>query len=170
MAVACPRPDLEWFAVRVRTRAESTVKEFLTVRGIETLCPTYPERRRYTDRIKTVEAALFPGYLFCNIDRFDRFPVLSSPGVDYIVGFGREPQPVDLAEILAVQAVMRSGILAKPHPFLRVGQRVRVESGPLVNLEGILLATKSENRLILSISMLQRSIAAELDSAVVRPI
>jgi transcription antitermination factor NusG len=170
MAVACPRIGLEWFAVRVRTRAECTVSEFLTGRGIETLCPTYPDRRRYSDRIKTVEAALFPGYLFCNIDRIDRLPVLKAPGVDYIVGFGREPYPVDLAEIQAVQAVMRSGLLARPHPFLKVGQRVRVESGPLINLEGILLATKGENRLVLSISMLQRSISAELDSAIVRPI
>jgi transcription antitermination factor NusG len=170
MAVACPNIALEWFAVRVRTRAECTVSEFLKARGIETLCPTYPDRRRYSDRIKTVEAALFPGYLFCNIDRFDRLPVLSAPGVDYIVGFGREPYPVDLSEIQAVKAVIRSGLLAKPHPFLKVGQRVRVDSGPLVNLEGIFLATKSENRLVLSISMLQRSISAELDSALVRPI
>jgi transcription antitermination factor NusG len=170
MAVACPGVGLQWFAVRVRTRAESTVSEFLRGRGIETLCPTYPDRRRYSDRIKTVEAALFPGYLFCSIDRFDRLPVLSSPGVDYIVGFGHEPHPVDLEEIQAIQAVMRSGLLAKPHPFLKIGQRVRVESGPLVNLEGILLATKSENRLVLSISMLQRSISAELDSAIVRPL
>ncbi len=170
MAVACPRISLQWFAIRVRTRAESTVSEFLRGRGIETLCPTYPDRRRYSDRIKTVDAALFPGYLFCNIDRFDRLPVLSSPGVDYIVGFGREPHPVDLEEIRAIQAVMQSGLLAKPHPFLRVGQRVRIESGPLVNLEGILLATRSENRLVLSISMLQRSISAELDSAIVRPL
>jgi transcription antitermination factor NusG len=170
MAVACSNPGVEWFAVRVRTRAESTVSQFLQSRGLDTLCPTFQERRQYSDRVKTLDSALFPGYLFCQMDRNDRFPVLSAPGVETIVGFGREPQPVDPLEILAVQAVMRSGLLTRPHPFLRVGQKVRVESGPLASLEGILVATKTDHRLVLSVSLLQRSIAAEVDSAQVRPV
>jgi transcription antitermination factor NusG len=141
------------------------VSQFLQSRGFETLSPTYLERRQYSDRIKTLEAALFPGYLFCQMDRYDRLPVLSTPGVETIVGFGREPHPVDPLEILAVQAVMRSGLLARPHPFLRVGQKVRVQAGPLASLEGILVATKSDHRLVVSVSLLQRSIAAEIDSA-----
>lgn len=170
MAVACSHPGFEWFAVRVRSRAESTVSEFLRSRGFDILCPTFPERRQYSDRVKTFDAALFPGYLFCQMDRHDRFPVLSAPGVETIVGFGREPHPVDPLEIVAVQAVMRSGLLARPHPFLRVGQKVRVASGPLASLEGILIATRSHHRLIVSVSLLQRSIAAEIDSAQVLPV
>lgn len=170
MAVAYPNPDMEWFAVRVRARAESTVSQFLRGRGFDTLCPTFQERRQYSDRIKTLDSALFPGYLFCQMDRNDRLPILSTPGVETIVGFGREPHPVDPLEILAVQAVIRSGLMARPHPFLRIGQKVRVESGPLASLEGILVATKTDHRLVVSVSLLQRSIAAELDSAHVRPV
>jgi transcription antitermination factor NusG len=170
MAVACLNPGFEWFAVRVRTRAESSVSDFLRNRGYDTLCPTYQERRQYSDRIKTLEAALFPGYLFCQMDRNDRLPVLTAPGVETIVGFGREPFPVDPMEIVAVQAVMRSGLLARPHPFLRIGQKVRVATGPLASLEGILIATKSEHRLVVSVSLLQRSIAAEIDSSQVLPV
>jgi transcription antitermination factor NusG len=170
MAVACPENALLWFALRVRNRAEKTVSETLRNRSYETLCPTYLDRRRYSDRVKTVEAALFPGYLFCRLDPSNRLPVLSAPGVESIVGFGSQPHPVDLHEIEALAAVIQSGVLARPYPFLKVGQRVRVESGPLCHLEGILVATKSEYRLVLSVSLLQRSIIAELDSAHVRPL
>jgi transcription antitermination factor NusG len=170
MAVARPDGVLPWFALRVRSRAEKTVSENLRSRGFETLCPTFLDRRRYSDRIKTVESALFPGYLFSRFNPNDRFPILSSPGVESIVGFGSQPHPVDLHEIEALSAVIQSGVLARPYPFLRVGQRVRVESGPLCQLEGILVATKSEFRLVLSVTLLQRSIIAELDSAHVRPI
>jgi transcription antitermination factor NusG len=161
---------MDWFALRVRARAERTVSDFLKGRGYETLCPTYVDRRKYSDRIKTVEAALFPGYTFCCFDPSNRLPVLSSPGVDYVVGFGQQPHPVDPNEIQALSAIVDSGVLAQPHPFLKVGQKVRVESGPLTNLEGILLATKSDYRLVLSVTLLQRSVVAELDSAHVRVI
>lgn len=170
MAVARLDVALPWFALRVRSRAEKTVSVTLQGRGFETLCPTFLDRRRYSDRFKTIDSALFPGYLFCRLDPNDRLPVLSSPGVESIVGFGSQPHPVDLHEIEALSAVIRSGVLARPYPFLKVGQRVRVESGPLSQLEGILVATKSEYRLVLSVTLLQRSIIAELDSAHVRPI
>lgn len=170
MAVARPDAALPWFALRVRTRAEKKVSETLRTRGFETLCPTFLDRRHYSDRVKTVECALFPGYLFCRLNPDDRLPVLSSPGVESIVGFGTQPHPVDLHEIEALSAVIHSGVLARPYPFLKVGQRVRVESGPLCMLEGILVATKSEYRLVLSVTLLQRSIIAELDSAHVRPV
>jgi transcription antitermination factor NusG len=168
MAVARSGLAMPWFALRVRSRAEKTVSETLQNRGFETLCPTFLDRRRYSDRVKTVESALFPGYLFCQLDPDDRLPVLSSPGVESIVGFGSQPHPVGLHEIEALSAVIQSGVLARPYPFLKVGQRVRVESGPLNNIEGILIATKSEHRLVLSVTLLQRSIIAELDSALVR--
>jgi len=159
----------EWYAVRVRTRAETTVNQVLRSRDIETLCPTYKSSRIYSDRVKNVEQALFPGYLFCRINWSDRLPILSTPGVDSIVGFGREPHPVDPLEMQALQAVLRAGLLAHPHKYLRVGQRVRVEAGPLANMEGILVAAKNEFRLVLSVSLLQRSISVEVDRAIVSP-
>ena len=169
MAVACLQAEHEWFALRVRSRAEKIVSLHLESRGYRTLCPMYVDRRSYADRIKTVEAALFPGYLFCFFPHANRLPVLSSPGVESIVGFGRA-HPVDLEEIQTLSAVMKAGVYARPFPFLKVGQKVRVESGPLVNLEGILVATKSRYRLVLSISLLQRSVVAEIDSGQIRPL
>jgi len=170
MAVARLDAAFQWYALRVRSRAEKTVGESLQSRGFETLCPTFLDRRVYSDRVKTTESALFPGYLFCRLDPNNRLPVLSSPGVESIVGFGSQPHPVDLQEIEALTAVVQSGVLARPYPFLKIGQKVRVESGPLSQLEGILVATKSEYRLVLSVTLLQRSIIAELVSAHVRPI
>lgn len=170
MAVACPETGLNWFALKVRTRAEQTAENVLQGRGFEVFCPTYPERRKYSDRIKTLQAPLFPGYVFCKLDWANRLPVVSAPNVEYIVGFGSEPTPVPHWEVAAVQSVVRSGALCQPHPYLRVGQRVRLQSGPLADLEGILVATRSSHRLIVSVHLLQRSVATEIDSAHVRPI
>jgi len=171
MAVACPNSAtqaLPWFAVKVRTRAEHSVADVLRNRGIETFCPTYTERRRYSDRIKSVEAALFPGYLFSKIDWSERLPVLSAPFVEYIVGFGAEPTPIASGQVEGVQSIVRSGALCRPHPFLHIGQRVRLHSGPLANVEGVLIGDRGNSRLIVSIDLLQRSVSAEVDSAYVR--
>lgn len=170
MAVACPDSDLQWFALKVRARAEKTAETLLTSRGFDVFCPTYAERRKYSDRIKTLEAALFPGYLFCKLAWTNRFPVLSAPNVEYIVGFGREPTPIAHSEVTAVRSIVNSGTPCQPHPFLRVGQKVRLESGPLADLEGILVGKRGAHRLVVSVGLLQRSVAAEIDSAFVRPV
>lgn len=170
MAVACPNPDLHWFALKVRARAEKTAETFLISRGFDVFCPTYVERRKYSDRVKAVENALFSGYLFCQFDWNNRFPVLSAPNVDYIVGFGSEPTPVAHSEVAAIRAIVNSGAAFQPHPFLRVGQKVRLESGPLADLEGILVGKRGSHRLVVSVDLLQRSVAAEIDSAFVRPV
>jgi transcription antitermination factor NusG len=189
MAVACPetgsnpgfaqqhqtpvlRPDpvLHWFALKVRSRAEKTVGDTLSCRGLEVFCPTYLESRKYSDRLKTLHSPLFPGYLFCKLAWANRLPALSAPNVEYIVGFGTQPTPVNPAEVEAIQAIVRSGSLCKPHPFLRVGQRVRMRAGPLADLEGILVGSRGHHRLIVSVDLLQRSVATEVDSAHVRPV
>jgi transcription antitermination factor NusG len=170
MAVACPDPDLHWFALKVRARAEKTAETFLISRGFNVFCPVYSERRKYSDRIKTIESALFPGYLFCRFDWSNRFPVLSAPNVEYIVGFGNGPSPVSHSEVAAIRTIVNSGAAFQPHPFLRVGQKVRLESGPLADLEGILVGKRGNHRLVVSVDLLQRSVAAEIDSAFVRPV
>jgi transcription antitermination factor NusG len=170
MAVACPDPGLQWFALKVRARAEKTAETFLVSRGFDVFCPTYSERRKYSDRIKKLETALFPGYLFCKLDWSNRFPVLSAPNVEYIVGFGSEPAPVAYSEVNAVRSIVNSGMPFQPHPFLRVGQKVRLQSGPLADLEGILVGKRGSHRLVVSVDLLQRSVAAEIDSAFVRPL
>lgn len=170
MAVACPEAGLHWFALKVRSRAEKTVGDTLDNRGFEVFCPTYRESRQYSDRQKSLQSPLFPGYLFCKLDWNNRLPVLSAPYVEYIVGFGKEPTPVCPTEIGAIQTIVRAGLQCRPHPFLKVGQRVRMHSGPLADLEGILVAARGAHRLIVSVDLLQRSVATEVDSALVRPV
>jgi transcription antitermination factor NusG len=169
MAVACPTASLQWFALKVRTRAEKTAEDALARRGFETLAPTFVERRKYSDRVKEKQAPLFPGYVFCKLNWNDRLPVLSTPNVEYIVGFGTEPTPVPQTELEAVKAVAESAACS-PHPFLRLGQRVRLLSGPLADIEGILVGTRPNQRLVVSVELLQRSVAAEIDAAAVRVI
>jgi transcription antitermination factor NusG len=156
-----------WFAIHVRSRFEQGVAEHLEGKGYEWFLPLYKCRKRWSDRIKEVEAPLFPGYLFCRINPQDRLPILKTPGVIQIVGYNRTPIAVDELEVQAIQRMVASGIPNQPWPFLAAGDRVRIESGPLSGLEGILVEFKGNHRLVLSVTLLQRSVAVEIDSAFV---
>jgi transcription antitermination factor NusG len=159
-----------WFALQVRSRCEAGVANHLHGQGFERFLPLYRLRKRWSDRIKEVEVPLFPGYLFCRFDPHDRLPVLKTPGVMQIVGFRNGPAPVDESEVLALQTLVAAGAPHQPWPFLATGERVRIESGPLLGLEGILIEVKSSHRLVLSVTLLQRSVAVEIDSAFVQPL
>jgi len=134
----------------------------------EEFLPLYECRKHWSDRIKEVQTPLFPGYLFCRFDPQNRLPILKTPGVIQVVGYNRQPIPVDEDEIKSIQTLVTSGIPNQPWPFLKVGEKVRIESGPLRGLEGVLVEFKGNRRLILSVSLLQRSVAVEMDAAVVR--
>lgn len=193
MAVACPNSEfagrlivqapsdksvsacnldagLPWFALQVRTRYEKNVASFLDGKGYEWFLPTYMSRRRWSDRTKELELPLFPGYLFCRFNPQERLPILKTPGMIAIVGTSKTPTPVDASEIVALRTLVKSDISRHPWPFLKVGQRVRIEYGALAGLEGILLQIKGTHRIILSVSLLQRSVAAEIDGSWVTPI
>jgi transcription antitermination factor NusG len=159
-----------WYALKVRTRGESLVSTALQRKDYETFLPTYKETRQYSDRIKKVDAPLFPGYLFCRLDVTRRLPVLTTPGVDYILGSNGEPEPLPEEEIAAIERVIRSGAAARPWPFLKTGSRVRVEHGAFTGVEGILLTERGSDRLVLSITMLQRSVSVEIDRTWIRPL
>jgi len=158
---------LPWFALQVRARHEQGVAGHLEGKGYELFLPLYKCRKRWSDRVKEVEAPLFPGYLFCRLNPQDRLPILKSPGMIQIVGSNRIPTAVDEHEIQAIRAMVASGIPNQPWPFLAAGDRVRIESGPLRGLEGILVEFKGNHRLVLSVTLLQRSVAVEIDSAFV---
>lgn len=162
--------DLPWFALQVRTRFEKNVASFLDGKGYEWFLPTYISRRRWSDRTKELELPLFPGYLFCRFNPQERLPILKTPGMISIVGTAKTPTPVDASEIVALRTLVKSDIPRQPWPFLKVGQRVRIEYGSLAGLEGILLQIKGSDRIILSVSLLQRSVAAEVDSSWITPI
>ncbi|MFZ3215853.1 MAG: UpxY family transcription antiterminator [Candidatus Acidiferrales bacterium] len=159
-----------WFALQVRSRCEAGVANQLHGQGYEKFLPLYRLRKRWSDRIKEVDAPLFPGYLFCRFDPHDRLPILKTPGVMQIVSFNNGPSPVDESEVRALQTLVAAGVPHQPWPFLAAGDRVRIESGPLLGVEGILTEVKRGHRLVLSVTLLQRSVAVEIDSAFVQPL
>ena len=159
-----------WYAIRVKSKFEAVASAALSGKGYEPFLPLYRSRRRWSDRVKQVNLPLFPGYVFCRFDVGTRLPVLTTPGVISVVGYGREPVAIDEGEIAAVRAIIASGLPAMPWPFLRTGNRVLIEEGPLGGIEGIVLSMKKECRLIVSVTMLQRSMGVEIDRAWVRPL
>jgi transcription antitermination factor NusG len=159
-----------WYALRVRSRFENSVVTHLQGRGYESFLPLYKSRRRWSDRFKEIELPLFAGYVFCQLNPLDRLPVLTVPGVVHVVGIGRNPVPIDETEISAIQAAVKSGLPRQPWPFLEIGQRVTIEHGPLRGVEGVLLGFRGNQRLVLSVRLLQRSVAVQVDEAWAHPI
>ena len=162
--------NVQWFALQVRSQHEKTVASTLRDKGYEEFLPLCQIKRRWSDRVKRLEVPLFPGYVFCRFDVEKRLPILVTPGVLFIVGVGKIPCPIDNSEVVALQSIVKSGLQAEPWPFLKIGQRVRIEQGSLAGVEGILLSPKSSYRLVVSVTLLQRSVAVEIDRDWVTPI
>src|SRR4051812_39488464 len=158
-----------WFALSVIPRKEKITAQTLRAKGYEDFLPLYRVKRRWSDRVKEVELPLFPGYVFCHFDPNIRLPILKIPTVMSVLGLGKIPQPIPDTEVHALQTVCKAGIHAVPYPFLTVGAKVRINEGPLTGVEGILVQAK-EARLILSVSLLQRSVAVEVDTAWIAPV
>jgi transcription antitermination factor NusG len=159
-----------WFALQVRTRWESSTAVLLSGKGYQTLLPTFKARKRWNGKLREVHAPLFPGYVFCRFEAQKRLPILVTPGVLAVVGRGRIPLPVDDLEISAIQTVVSSGFRAEPWPYLEVGQKIRIESDVLSGLEGILINFKGNHRIVVSVSLLRRSVALEIDRSCVKPV
>jgi transcription elongation factor/antiterminator RfaH len=159
-----------WYAVRTRSNHEQTAAHLIGSKGYEHFLPTYFTRRRWSDRVVTVAAPLFPGYVFCRFDAETRLPIISTPGVVSIVGCGKVPAPIEDAEISAIQKVLTSKSAAERCPFLQEGQRVSIKSGSMAGVEGILLKNKAHWRIVVSVSLLQRSISVEVDRDWLEPI
>jgi transcription antitermination factor NusG len=159
-----------WFALQVWSRRESLIATLLLGQGYDCFLPLTKSIRRWSDRMKEVEQPLFPGYLFCRFDLHNRGPLLMTPGVRQIVGVGRTPMPVEESEVEAIRQALASGLPSQPWLYLQIGQRVRVNHGSLNNLEGILINFKGSNRIVLSVTLLQRSVAMEIDLAWVTPV
>jgi len=162
--------DYRWFALQTRSRWEATTAGLLQGKGLETLLPTYTAKRKWSDRYKVVELPLFPGYVFCRFDVHDRFPVLVTPGVIAVVGQGKTPIAVEDAEILSIQAAIRSGIHIEPWPYVEIGERVRIKDDALEGMEGILTNFKGSHRVVISVTLLRRSVALEIDLARISPV
>lgn len=159
-----PQAAEKWFALCVNVRHEKTVSLALENKGFETFLPIYLHRHQFSRRHRTFELPLFPGYVFCLSNPETRLPILTTPGVLRMVGVGRVPIPVDEDEILALKKATQAGFPLMPHP-LQAGQVGRIVSGPLAGVEGIVISSKrATTRLVLSVSLLQRSVLLEIDT------
>lgn len=154
-----------WYALYTCANSERRVAEQLIKRGVEHFLPQYESLRQWKDRKVRLQLPLFPGYVFVHLALQNRLRVLQVPGVVHMVGFGGHATPLADEDVARVRACLDHGFRAQPHPFLQVGRRVRVRSGPLAGLEGIIVRRKNAARFVISFALIQRSIAVELDGA-----
>jgi transcription antitermination factor NusG len=155
--------ESRWFALKVRHQHEQAAATVLGLKQLEAFAPTLRQRRRWSDRTKVLVTPLFPSYVFCRFENEKRLSVLNTPGVLSIVGFGNSPAPVPDEEIAAVRTAIASGMTIEPWPYLRAGERVEVTHGPLKSLKGVLVQSKNDWRVVVSVDLLMRSLAVEVD-------
>jgi transcription antitermination factor NusG len=153
-----------WFALGVTARHEKVVSRLLSNKGYETFLPIRTQQHEYAGRRRAFDLPLFPGYLFCRFDPTVRLPILTTPGVLQVVGAGRIPVPVSESEIVSLRKAAEARISMNPVPYWRAGQKGRIISGPLTGVEGIITDAKQPVRLILSVTLLQRSVLLEVDA------
>ena len=122
------------------------------------------------DRITAIDVPLFPGYVFCHFDSNKRLPILTTPGIVGVVGPRNRPEPVDDHEISSIRTIALSGRPVQPWPFLRSGQQIRLQAGPLMGAEGIFLRVKNEYHLVVSITLLQRAVSVVVEKDAVAPL
>jgi transcription antitermination factor NusG len=161
---------LAWFALYVRTKYERTIGQSLRDKGFETYIPCVPSERQWKDRRKTVEVSLFPNYVFCRFDLSDRFLILTTPEVYFIVGSGRQPVSIPDEQIASIERVVLHGTAVEALDAMHEGKRVAVVSGPLTGLEGIVVKIKNADRLVVNITLLQRAVATEISRDAVQVI
>jgi len=160
--MSLPKSSYPWYALTVKHNHEKAVAKALEGRGIVHSLPLY-------QRIAGgAEVLLFPNYVFCSLDILHRLPALTIPGVSSFVSIGRGPAEISEQELHDVETMIESRLKIEPHAFLCAGEEVDIEHGPLKGLRGILVACKSNARLVVSVALLKRSVSVEIDRAWVR--
>jgi transcription termination/antitermination protein NusG len=162
-AVSDPDCKSFWYALYTRSRHEQLVKKQLDHKGIVNFLPLYAKMSQWKDRKKEIRLPLFPGYVFVKIVVQERMEVLKSFGAVHIVGDGCTPLPIEDEQIENMRSFVERGLRCNPHPYLAVGNRVRIHDGPLRGFEGILIRMKNRDRFVLSVDLIQRSISVEID-------
>lgn len=163
--VSAQQTPPNWYALYTRARHEKCVAEQMERRRVACFLPVYRSVRRWKDRRKELELALFPGYVFVHTSLSNKLKVLEVPGVVQFVSCKGQPAVLPSQEIEMLRSRLSNGSRVEPHPYLRVGRRVRVHSGPFQGLEGTIVRRKERCRLIFSIDLIQRSLAIEVDEA-----
>jgi len=156
-----------WYALYTRHQCEKVVCQALSDKGFDAFLPQYRAIHSWKDRRKELLLPLFPNYVFIRggLDRM--LNILTTPGVHSLVAWGGRPANIPQEEIDAIRRLVDSSLRIEPHPFLKCGDRVRIKSGPLEGIQGILVRKRSAFRLVLSVEMLAQSASAEVDISVV---
>jgi transcription antitermination factor NusG len=162
--------EQRWYAAYTSANHEKRVTEQLAVRSVDHFLPLYQSVRRWKDRRVKLQMPLFPGYVFVHLALRDRLQVLQVPGVAKLVGFNGTPAALPDEQIKVLKAGLAGGIRAEPHPYLTAGRRVRVKLGPLAGMEGILVRRKNAARFVISLDLISRSVAVEVEVEDLEPI
>lgn len=165
--VSQPASQSAWHAIYTRHRHEKTVAQILTSKGFEIFLPLYMSPNRWSDRTKMVSLPLFPGYVFLNGGLDRRLDLVTTPGIHSLVSCAVQPAAIPTDEMNALRRAVETGASIEPHPFLKCGDWVRVKSGPLAGVEGILVRKKNLCRLVLSVEMLGKAASVEIDGFLV---
>jgi transcription antitermination factor NusG len=170
--MASPGTAERWYAVQTRSRHEKKVAARLQDSGVYTYLPLVPQVHHWSDRRKLIDVPLFPGYAFIRAANYTQTAatVVRTGGVVTIVGAGARGTAIPDEQIAAIQTVLAQQFPCTTQPFLKIGQRVRVRGGALDGLQGILLARKGETSLVISVEMIQRSLAVRIDGFDVEPV
>jgi transcription antitermination factor NusG len=161
---------IPWFALTVKSLHEHAVAQCLEYKEFETYLPVFRSTRRWSDRLKSIEQPVFPGYVFCRMDYGRRVDVLRTPGVRSVVTIGSEITPISDLELENVRLMVAGGRSIEPWPYVQAGQRIRVHSGPFTGLEGILVTVPNSFRVVISIELLRRSVAVQIDRSCIAPV
>lgn len=159
----------QWYVLHTVANHEKRVAQHMQRLGIEHFLPLYRSVRRWSDRKKELQLPLFAGYLFVHTTLGERLRILQAPGVVQLVSFQGKPAAVAETEIEFLRGTLREGVCVEPYPYLKVGRRVRVHSGPLAGIEGFLAGRKGRLRVVLSLDLIQRSMAAEVGADEIEP-
>jgi len=159
-----------WLAAYTRARHEQQVVRQLHQKGMECLLPTYERLVRWSDRIKRLQSPLFPSYVFVNARECERVPILETHGVVQFVSIAGTVAVVSDEEIERLRTCSGTAGDVEPHPYLRIGHRVRVKHGPFAGFEGTLLEKQNSRRLIVTLESILKSIAVNLHTADVEPL
>ncbi len=161
--------EQHWYAAYTCAQHEKRVAAELGMREVERFLPLYSSVRRWKDRRVTLDLPLFPGYVFVRLALRDRLRVAQIPSVVRLVGFGGLPTALPDTEMEIMRSGLSQSLRAEPHPFLTVGRRVRIAGGPFAGLEGVLKGKKNSLRVVVSLELIQRSVAVDVDIADVVP-
>lgn len=154
-----------WLAAYTRARHEQQVARQLGQKNLEHLLPTYERLTRWSDRIRRATAPLFPSYIFVHICEAERRALLETMGIVQIVSVAGQPAQLSDEEIERLRSCISGGAEIEPHPYLKIGRRVRVKHGPFAGWEGTLLEKQNSRRLVVNIEQIMKSIAVNIHSA-----